>query len=877
MNTTSYLMTLTIALATSTWLPSLKADNTLATRLLLKWQDGPGSSAAAVGNAAIGSRVRRNLNTIGWQVVELPPGMSVSSGLRAYRALSAVLAVEPDNRMPADPPRLVITQDSNKGPHPLFVPNDPIYRLQWHLQKIWAAKAWDITTGSTNVVVAIVDTGVDYNHPELAPNLWRNPGETGLDANGHDKATNGIDDDGDGYVDDVYGVDIARGTGDPMDTGIIGLPGHPATAPAYHGTFIAGLIGAVGNNAMGVVGLNWSVQMMSIRTWGGDVTDLQGHSDFPFYSDMVAGFDYVVAMKRRGVNVRVVNHSSTSFIPGLALRDAMAALDQEGIICCIAAGNYAANNDLYPNFPNCFNFPSILSVAETDSSDSLNSFSCYGPSTVQVAAPGIGITSTWKGGGYATNLDGTSFATPMVAGSAALLLSAHPELTVDQIKAVLFGSVDPIPGLKGKVMTGGRLNLGRAFDYLTNNSPPAIVVTPLPIGRRIPPGFPIQVTFNRPMNRASVEAAFVVQPAITGRFEWSVDGRTVFFHHELLFDTRTNYTVRILGSAQDEAGGTLDGNYNRILQGSPADDFTWTFRFPVPNDDFADATPLTGATGSIAGNNRYTTWDIADPQLSGTGALIRADTVWYCWTPPQEGWFTFDLTKGNSFDTLMDVYIGDNIESLSPVASNDNHGPLRGSRTSFAAWTNSGYYIRVAGKDVTDLNQSGAFALDWYPTPPPVFSAPQVSSAAGTIGTKVTLYGTNFTGATAVLFNGASTSFTNGPTNYQDLRITATVPSDAISGPITVVTPHGIATSTVSFQVPPPRLSVTFDSSPAVRLHWLGTSKAWILMQAEDLLTGPWLPVQETPVISADETTVTLPRSTENHFYRLKRDQNLAR
>jgi subtilisin family serine protease len=139
------------------------------------------------------------------------------------------------------------------------VPNDPMFNQQWNMTKIGAPTAWGTTTGSTNIVVVVMDTGVDYTHPDIAPNMWRNPGETGFDTNGVDKATNGIDDDTNGYVDDVHGINVRLGTGDPMDLGT------GATPPVYHGTGIAGIIGAAGNNGAGISGINWSVQIMAIR------------------------------------------------------------------------------------------------------------------------------------------------------------------------------------------------------------------------------------------------------------------------------------------------------------------------------------------------------------------------------------------------------------------------------------------------------------------------------------------------------------------------------------------------------------------------------------------------------------------------------------
>lgn len=166
------------------------------------------------------------------------------------------------------------------------------------------------------------------------------------------------------------------------------------------------------------------------------------------------------------------------------------------------------------------------------------------------------------------------------------------------------GSVDQPAALKGKVATNGRLNVARALEYLAATNPPAIVVTASPRGQRTSADEPINVTFNRAMNRASVENALVIEPPVYGTFEWAADDRSFSFKHDGRFDTTTNYLVRILHSAMDESGQTLDGNFSRVREESSADDFFWSFNFPLPNDDFENATVLTGEEGFIEGSNR---------------------------------------------------------------------------------------------------------------------------------------------------------------------------------------------------------------------------------------------------------------------------------
>lgn len=753
-------------------------------------------------------------------------------------------------------------------------PNDPRIRDQWHLSHIGAPTVWSATTGTTNVVVVVIDTGVDYTHPDLAANMWRNPGESGLDAQGRDKATNGIDDDGNGYVDDVHGVDVHNHTGDPMDGGFWAPPDIPESAPVYHGTSIAGIIGAVGNNGLGVSGVNWTASIMAIRLSPGDATDLQGESEGPFYRDIVAAYDYVLQMKRRGVNIRVISNSYYTLTPGRELEERMRDLEREDILSVYAGGDFRNDTDLYSNYPGTFNFGNLLMVATSDRQGALRPLSPYGRSTIDLAAPGFEITSTTKGGGYVSGLSGTSYACPVVAGAALLLLAREPNLTTDQLKAALLGSVDYHPSLRGKVLSNGRLNIARAFEYLANPKPPPIVITALPAGQRTRTNAPIQIVFNRPMNRTAVEEAWLVQPGRDGTIEWSDDNRRLTFRPLEPWDPKTNYTVRIRGTARDFEGQALDGNFDRTDNGSPADDFVWGFGFPVPNDDSAEAQPIAGPSGRITGTNRYASWEVGEPQPVERGAQIRANTVWYLWSPPQgTNWVTFTASPKTSFDLILEVWSGTEIGHLSPVASPDKTDTTLRNRHSFQADGATKYMIRISGKDAYDPTAAGDFTLQWNPTPPPNFAGTQFSPAMGIPGTAVTLTGTNFIGATAILVGGANATFTHGLGKTLDLRLTFVVPPDAISGPITVVTPYGTATSATSFQVLPPPLSARGTSGGQVEVAWSAIGNNFILEWAPDLSTSAWQTVAAQPLISNGRSRVIDSGTEGVRFYRLRAER----
>ena len=306
------------------------------------------------------------------------------------------------------------------------IPNDTMYGSLWGMPKISAPDAWDITTGSSDSVVAVIDTGMDMDHPDLLANLWINTLEI---------AGDGKDNDGNGYVDDVNGWDFVTEDKDPEDGD-------------GHGTHCAGTIGAVGNNANQVAGVCWQASIMPVR-----VGTSQGLMD----SDIVDGIRYAA---RNGAKVLSNSYGGSGF--SQTTYDAIDYANDRGCIFVAAAGNDGSDNDLFPKYPAGYNLPNIISVAATDSSDHLATFSNYGATSVDLAAPGVGIVSTYLDGGTET-LDGTSMACPHVAGAMALLVSESPQVTPAEAKQLAMESVDEIAALNGKVVSGGRLNVFAMF------------------------------------------------------------------------------------------------------------------------------------------------------------------------------------------------------------------------------------------------------------------------------------------------------------------------------------------------------------------------------------------------------------------------------
>lgn len=306
-------------------------------------------------------------------------------------------------------------------------PNDDGYSVQDGLRNIAAPKAWNERTGCPKV--GVLDTGIKADHPDLKKNLWTNDQET----------NNGKDDDGNGYVDDVHGIDLVKG----KDSGI---------DPHGHGTHVAGIIAAKGNNNRGVSGFCWKAKLMNLRFMASDGS---GNT-----TDAASGIVYAV---RHGVHV--INASYGSYKPSECEKDAIRYAQKHDTLIIAAAGNDSQNSDKAPSYPADYNFDNIISVAASTSSDNLAEFSNFGNDSVDLAAPGVEIASTWKSNEY-RYLSGTSMATPFVTATASMLRKAGDGLPYTRVRNLILNNVDKSNAFKNTTISGGRLNAARSLSAI---------------------------------------------------------------------------------------------------------------------------------------------------------------------------------------------------------------------------------------------------------------------------------------------------------------------------------------------------------------------------------------------------------------------------
>jgi subtilisin family serine protease len=396
--------------------------------ILVGFRAGVSAPAQADVLADAGAKPTKRFAPIRGALVSVAPGTTA----RTIRTLNR------DSRVAYAEPNFILHAAD-------VIPNDPFFSRLWGLHNTgqtvnWTAgtpdadidapEAWSVSTGSSDVVVAVIDTGVDTAHPDLAPNIWVNAGEDCAGCR-----TNGLDDDGNGYVDDWRGWDFANGDNDPTDDN-------------GHGTHVAGTVAARGNNGLGVAGVTWSSKIMPLKFLGADGSGTT--------ADAIIAILYA-----RAKGVPILNNSWGGGEVSQALRDAIEQTDASGELFVAAAGNDFTNTDLEPFYPASYDVPNVLVVGASDQFDRKAWFSNYGTRSVDLSAPGTNVYSTWTGATYRF-ADGTSMATPQVSGAAALAKAVFPDASGVGLKALLLRDVDPVGVLNAASRTGGRLNVDRA-------------------------------------------------------------------------------------------------------------------------------------------------------------------------------------------------------------------------------------------------------------------------------------------------------------------------------------------------------------------------------------------------------------------------------
>jgi len=600
---------------------------------------------------------------------------SIPAGLDSAEKQAAVLVAEPDYIRQA-----------------VLVPNDPKYLdgTLWGLNQssdadLDAPEGWNIRSTAGSVIVAVIDTGIRYTHEDLAANMWINAGEI---------AGNGLDDDRNGVVDDVYGMDAYNNDGDPMDGN-------------GHGTHCAGTIGGVGNNGVGVAGVAWGVKLMGCKF----ISDTGSGTD----SDAIRSIDYA-----RSKGAKVLSNSWGGGGASASIQAAIERCRSAGILFVAAAGNESNNNDSFASYPASYTTDNIVSVAATTKSDGLASFSNYGSVSVDLGAPGEGIYSTVSSSNsaYAT-YSGTSMATPHVAGVLAMLVAQFPNESYSSLITRLLNGTDKVASLAGKTKSGGRLNLAKALVA-------SIPSTPIRPANDSFAGAVAVSGSSWTLSGSNVDATSEVgepqhagsAPAKSVWWSWTATstGTCTLSTAGSGFDTvlavyqgssvgalnavASNDNAAIGGITSSVSFPVTSGAVYRIAvdgksAASGAIALKGSLAVPGPaNDSFSSAAAVTGTSFSVAGSNAGATIEVGEPRHAGqTGGR----SAWWTWIAPSSGTLTV-TTQGSTFDTLLGVYTGSAFQSLTRIGSNDDESSsVRTSRVTITVVGGTAYRIAVDG------------------------------------------------------------------------------------------------------------------------------------------------------------------------------------